>query len=163
MRSKLRLIVLRVKKMSEIKTNIKELLEKEGRFVGTTVGISMRPMILSGRDVIVVDKKTQRLKPLDVALYMRGDKDYVLHRVLKVTDTGYIIRGDNCYYDEVVKEEDVIGVLTEYFKKEKSIKMDDKKYLRYVKRRLFWYKPRRVIVITKIKVKRFLRKILKGK
>ena len=85
------------------------------------MGVSMRPMIISGRDVIVVEKKTQRLKPLDVALYVRKDKDYVLHRVLKVTEKGYIIRGDNCYYDEKVKEEDVIGVLTQYFKKENKI------------------------------------------
>lgn len=149
--------------MAEIKIDIKTLLQTEGRYVGTTSGVSMRPMIISGRDVIVVEKKTQRLKPLDVALYVRKDKDYVLHRVLKVTEKGYIIRGDNCYYDEKVKEEDVIGVLTQYFKKEKPIMMDDKKYLRYVKRRLFWYKPRRIFFITKQKLRKIARRIIKGK
>ena len=149
--------------MAEIRTDIKTLLETEGRFVGTTLGISMRPMIISGRDVVVVEKKTQRLKPLDVALYMRNNKDYVLHRVLEVTDSGYVIRGDNCYYDEIVKEEEVIGVLTQYFKKEMPIMVDNKKYLRYVKRRLFWYKPRRFFVLTKQKLRRFARRIIKGK
>lgn len=149
--------------MTEIKTDIKTLLETEGRYVGTTAGTSMRPMIISGRDVVVIEKKTQKLKPYDVALYMRRDKDYVLHRVLKVTEKGYIIRGDNCYYDEIVKEEDVIGVLTQYFKKEKPIMVDDKKYLRYVKRRLFWYKPRRFFVIIKIKLRKLARRIIKGK
>ena len=149
--------------MAEIRTDIKTLLETEGRFVGTTAGISMRPMIISGRDVVVIEKKTQRLKPLDVALYMRNNKDYVLHRVLEVTESGYLIRGDNCYYDEIVKEEEVIGILTQYFKKEKPIMMDDKKYIRYVKRRLFWYKPRRVFVLTKLNLKKFARRIIKGK
>ncbi len=149
--------------MTEIKTDIKTLLETEGRFVGTTVGISMLPMIRSGRDVVVIERKTERLKPLDVALYTRKDKDYVLHRVLQVTDSGYIIRGDNCYYDETVKEEEVIGVLTQYFKKEKPIMTDDPKYLRYVKRRLFWYKPRRALITLKIKLKRVAKRILKGK
>ena len=149
--------------MIEIKTDIKTLLETSGRFVGTTAGVSMRPMIISGRDVVVIERKTQRLKPLDVALYMRNDKDYVLHRVLEVTDSGYIIRGDNCYYDEIVNEEDVIGVLTQYFKKEKPIMVDNPKYLRYVKRRLFWYKPRRFCVMIKLKLRKIARRIIKGK
>ncbi len=149
--------------MAEIRTDIKTLLETEGRFVGTTAGVSMRPMIISGRDVVVIEKKTQRLKPLDVALYMRKNKDYVLHRVLEVTDSGYVIRGDNCYYNEIVKEEEVIGVLTQYFKKEKPIMVEDKKYLRYVKRRLFWYKPRRFFVLIKLKLIRVAKRIIKGK
>lgn len=149
--------------MTENKIDIKTLLEQDGRYVGTTMGVSMLPMIKSGRDVVVIEKKAQRLKPYDVALYMRNDKEYILHRVLKVVEKGYIIRGDNCYYDEKVKEEDVIGVLTQYFKKEKPIMTDDKKYLRYVKRRLFWYKPRRFFVLTKTKLRRLARRIIKGK
>ena len=144
-------------------TNIRDLIENDGQFVGTTSGVSMRPMIVSGQDVVVIEKKKERLKPLDVALYMRNNKDYVLHRVLKVTDTGYIIRGDNCYSDEVVKEEDVIGVLTQYFKKDKIVMMDDKKYLRYVKRRLFWYRPRKLLIRIKAKIRRIARFIIKGK
>ncbi len=149
--------------MAEIRTDIKTLLETEGRFVGTTAGVSMRPMIISGRDVVVIEKKMHRLKPLDVALYMRNNKDYVLHRVLEVTSSGYVIRGDNCYYDEIVKEEDVIGVLTQYFKKEKPVMVEDKKYLRYVKRRLFWYKPRKFFVLIKLKLKKVAKRIIKGK
>ena len=149
--------------MEENKINIEELLKSSGKYIGTTVGVSMRPMIISGRDVVVIEKKTQRLKPMDVALYIRNGKDYVLHRVLKVTSDGYIIRGDNCYSDEIVKEDEVIGVLTQYFKKEKPIMMDDKKYLRYVKRRLFWYKPRRFFVILKSKLRNTARRIIKGK
>lgn len=149
--------------MSEIKTNIKELLDGGGKYVGMTSGVSMLPMIESGKDVVVIEKKTERLKPLDVALYMRNGKDYVLHRVLKVTDDGYIIRGDNCYSDEIVKEDEVIGVLTQYFKGEKPIMMDDKKYLRYVNRRLKYYKIRRFFVLTFAKIKAFARRIIKGK
>lgn len=149
--------------MAEIKTNIKELLDSGGKYVGMTSGVSMLPMIESGKDVVVIEKKTQRLKPLDVALYMRNGKDYVLHRVLEVTEDGYIIRGDNCYNDEIVKEDEVIGVLTQYFKGEKPIMMDDKKYLRYVNRRLRYYKIRRFFVLTFAKVKAFARRIIKGK
>ena len=139
------------------KLSIKSVLLEHGKYVGPTVGVSMRPMLKTGRDTIVVHRKSGRLKPLDVALYMRGDA-YVLHRVLSVTDTGYVIRGDNCYQDEIVPEEAVIGVLVEFFRKNKHYDCTDKRYLRYVKRRLRRYKPRRFFVQVKNKVKAVLRK-----
>lgn len=130
------------------KHTIEEVLHEKGVYVGPTVGVSMLPMLKNRRDTIVVKAKTERLKPLDVALYRRGEA-YVLHRVLSLTENGYIIRGDNCYTDENVPESTVIGVLTEFFRKNKHYFCDDEKYLKYVKRRLKWYKPRRFFVIVK--------------
>ena len=138
---------------------IEEVLEKEGKYIGPTVGVSMLPMLKTRRDSIVVSKKTGRLKPWDVALYKRGES-YILHRVLKVTDTGYIIRGDNCYSDEIVPEECILGVLTEFFRKDEHYFCDDEKYLRYVKRRLKTYPQRRFFVRMKGKMKRIVKKIL---
>ena len=146
--------------MSEIsKMNIKEVLQTQGQFVGTTSGVSKRPMIISGRDVVVIEKKTARLKPLDVALYMRNDRDYVLHRVLEVTESGYIIRGDNCYADEIVEESTVLGVLREFYQKDKHILCSDEEYLKYVKKRLQTYPARRKRVMRKRKIRAFLSKI----
>lgn len=138
---------------------IEELLQTEGKYVGPTSGVSMLPMLKSGRDSVVIMPKTERLKPWDVALYKRGD-DYVLHRVIRQTDDGYIIRGDNCYSDEKIKEERVIGVLTEYFKAEKRVQLDDPKYLRYVKRRIKNYKLRRFFFLIKSKAKNAVKRIL---
>ena len=149
--------------MSELAVQkIEDVLLSQGQYVGPTAGVSMLPMLKNRRDTIVVAKKTERLKPLDVALYKRGEA-YILHRVLKVTDTGYIIRGDNCYSDENVPEEDVIGVLVEFFRKDKHIVCArDKKYHRYVQRRLKTYKPRRFFVLIKIKCKNLIKKILRA-
>lgn len=134
------------------KMTIEEVLRSEGKYVGPTVGISMLPMLKNRRDTIVVLPKTGRLKPFDVALYRRGDA-YILHRVLQVTEWGYIIRGDNCYSDEKVPEEDVFGVLTEFFRKDKHYFCTDKKYLKYVKKRVNNYsrRKRRVLFLAKIK------------
>ncbi len=129
------------------KRTIEEVLSTTGKYVGPTVGISMLPMLKSRRDTIVVHAKTERLQPLDVALYKRGNA-YVLHRVLRVTDSGYIIRGDNCYYDEIVPESAVIGVLVEFFRKKEHFYCTDEKYLRYVKKRLKRYKSRRFFVLS---------------
>lgn len=141
------------------KLTIEEVLEKEGKYVGPTVGISMLPMLKERRDTIVVRPKTEKLKPLDVALYRRGDA-YVLHRVLYPTETGYIIRGDNCYADEVIPEKDVFGVLTEFFRKDKHYLCTDESYLRYARRRVKNYKFRRFFVRVKVKIKNAIKRVL---
>ncbi len=128
------------------KRTIEEVLQESGRYIGPTVGVSMLPMLKNRRDTIVVAAKTERLQPLDVALYKRSDK-YVLHRVLQVTDEGYIIRGDNCYYDEIVPEDAVIGVLTEFFRKDEHFLCSNERYLRYAKKRVKNYKLRRCFVL----------------
>ena len=133
--------------MSENVKSIEQVLQETGIYVGPTVGVSMLPMLKNRRDTIVVKAKTERLKPLDVALYMRGGR-YILHRVLSVTDDGYIIRGDNCYVDEIVPEETVIGVLTEFFRKKKHYFCTDERYLSYVKKRVNGYKLRKIFVLS---------------
>lgn len=143
------------------KWKIEDVLKEKGVYIGPTVGVSMLPMLKNRRDTIVVKSKTERLKRLDVALYKRGDA-YVLHRVLAATEKGYIIRGDNCYADENVPEEAVIGVLTEFFRKDKHILCTDKKYIRYAERRVKTYKPRRFFVRIKTKIRAFGGKILRA-
>ena len=142
------------------KQKIEDVLLTNGKYVGPTSGVSMLPMLKDRRDTIVVLPKTERLKPLDVALYKRGDL-YVLHRVLSVTPNGYIIRGDNCYSDENVPENAVIGVLSEFFRKDKHYYCTDEKYLKYVKKRLKRYKPRRFFVRLKAKCKGCVKKMLR--
>ena len=137
--------------MSENVKSIEQVLKETGKYIGPTVGTSMLPMLKTRRDTIVVQAKTERLKPLDVALYMRDGK-YILHRVLTVTKDGYIIRGDNCYFDEIVPEETVIGVLTEFFRKKTHYFCTDEKYLAYARKRVKYYKSRRLFVLTWRKV-----------
>ena len=144
------------------KLKIEEVIQREGKYVGPTVGVSMLPMLKQRRDTIVVCAKTEKLKPLDVALYHRGDA-YVLHRVLRQTPTGYIIRGDNCYSDEIIPEEDVFGVLTEFYRKDKHVLCTNEKYLRYAKRRIATYPVRRVFFVIKQKLYGLARKIIKKK
>ena len=85
----------------------------------TTKGRSMEPLFHQGRDIVIISPPNGRLKPMDVALYRRG-KAYVLHRVIEVTEDGYLIRGDNTYALERVPEEAVIGVLTGFKRKGKD-------------------------------------------
>ncbi len=143
------------------KLKIEDVLQEKGVYIGPTVGVSMLPMLKNRRDTIVVKPKTERLKRLDVALYKRGEA-YVLHRVLEAVDGGYIIRGDNCYADENVPEEAVIGVLTEFFRKDKHYYCTDKKYIRYAKRRVGTYKLRRFYLRVKGGIFAFGGKVLRA-
>ena len=139
---------------------IEEILALKGKYVGPTVGSSMEPMLKHRRDTVVVQKKTARLNRLDVALYKRGE-NYVLHRVLEPIEGGYIIRGDNCYADETVPENAVIGVLTEFFRKDKHFLCTDEKYLAYAEKRLKGYKYRRFFFRIKMKGKSAAKKVLR--
>ena len=141
------------------KQTIEEVLLSHGKYVGPTVGVSMLPMLKNRRDTIVVLAKTERLKRLDVALYRRGE-DYVLHRVLQPIEGGYIIRGDNCYSDEKVPENAVIGVLSEFFRKGKHFYCTDKKYLKYAEKRLKTYKVRRFFVLLKARCRNGAKRVL---
>ena len=128
--------------MEEKVYTIEEILNKRGAYVFTAEGESMLPMLVGDVDTLVVQKVTDKLSVYDVALYRRGDK-YVLHRVVELVNDGYIMRGDNCYYDEFVTFQEVLGVLTEFYHNGKNVLCTDKKYLRYARRRVKNYPIRR--------------------
>ena len=67
----------------------------------------------------------------------------------------------SAYSDEHIPEDDVFGVLTEFFRKDKHVLCTDKKYLRYAERRVKTYKFRRFWVLGKIKVFRLGGKVLR--
>lgn len=122
--------------------NVEKILATDGIYISSTKGVSMLPMIKTGRDVVVISPKKERLKRFDVALYRRGEA-YVLHRVIEVLPDSYLIRGDNTYVDEFIPESAVIGVMTEYYRGRKNILATDKKYLDYVEKRVKSYPKRK--------------------
>lgn len=115
-----------------------EVLEENGTLYWKVKGVSMLPMIREGRDIIIVTKRTkERLKKYDVVLFRRKEAtmhiSYVLHRILKINADGtYWIVGDNCCSGDVVKEEDILGVLSALVHNGKTIHMDSFLYRVYV-------------------------------
>ncbi len=132
-------------------TNITELLEKDGVYVSTTSGVSMYPLLRNRRDTIVVVRPSERLKKYDVALFLRGEK-YVLHRVIKVLEDGYLIRGDNCIAPEHVKDSQVIGVLSEICRGGKQLDLNGKGYKAYTRLIIFCHP----LVSLKLRVRSLL-------
>lgn len=121
------------------------IIKKEGFYLCTPSGTSMLPMLVGGVDQAVIVSLSGKAKKGDVLLYEDKDGKNVLHRVIKVKSDGYLLRGDNRYYAELVPFDRVIGILSSFFKEGKQI--DCKKSLRYrmySKRRILTYPMRRL-------------------
>lgn len=117
--------------------SIEEILAEEGTHVSTTVGYSMYPMLRNRRDrVIVTAIGDKRLGRYDLPLYKRPDGKYVLHRILRVKNDHYVIRGDNTYVLERVPFDWVIGYVTEFYRGDRHVSADAKRYRVYA---AFWH------------------------
>lgn len=143
-----------------------EELEKNGAIAFVPRGISMWPTLKNRGQSVVVVKKTGKLARFDVALYIRPGRKYVLHRVMKPTDDGYVICGDSQLVCERVAEEQVIGVMEGFYRKDKYISATDEKYRREIEK---WYshKKRRKLKLKLFyfwnRVKGKLSRIFRGK
>ncbi len=99
-----------------------EELVKKGHLIVSPKGESMWPLIKTGRDTVLIEKTEGRLKKYDIPLYKDKIGRYIVHRVIKVTEDGYVICGDGVYYREYdVKDEDILGVVKGIYRKEKYI------------------------------------------
>jgi hypothetical protein len=116
---------------------IEKQLRENGFYVSTTVGVSMWPMLRNRRDRVILRplEAGERLSRFDLPLYRRSDGKYVLHRIVGVKDDHYLIRGDNTFAKEKVMDSQIIGVVSEFYRKDRHIFANSKKYRAYA---CFW-------------------------
>lgn len=124
-------------------------LEKNGVIAFVPSGNSMWPTLKHKGQSVIVKKKTERLRPMDVALYVRNDGRNILHRVIDVTDNGYVICGDSQFVKERVAEEHVYGVMVGFYRGKRYIEATDPDYVKRSER-LFAHEK-----IRKLRVKVF--------
>lgn len=133
-------------------------MSQKGQYVSLTRGVSMNPMLRHHRDMIIVCPVTKPLKKYDIPLYMRENSDdLVLHRILKVRENDYIIRGDNTYSLEYVPKDYVIGVLKEFYRDGKYINCETNLKYRIYSVLVVFFHP--LIKLWKFKIRPFLSKI----
>lgn len=118
-------------------TSFEEELARGERLIYTNVGVSMRPLLREGRDVMVIEKLSAEPKKYDAVLFRRpgvnGRGRYVLHRILKKNRNGsFWIVGDNCIGGENVMPADILGVMTAVRRGKKTVHTDDLGYRLYV-------------------------------
>ena len=141
--------------------SFEELLDKDGYLIYTNVGTSMMPLLRQRRDLIEIRKKEpRRCKKYDVVLYKRNGK-YILHRILRVLPSGYLIAGDNNYFVERdITDADILGVMKRVIRDGKDITMDDPLYRLYVHLWCDCYPLRMFLLRGKAFISRHLRKKL---
>ncbi|MBQ0079339.1 MAG: S26 family signal peptidase [Eubacterium sp.] len=118
------------------KMSFEDYLQEHGSLTYKNVGVSMEPMIKQGRDIFTLHAKGDApCEKYDVILYKRGE-DYVLHRVVGRRGDDYIVLGDNCVAKEIVSDQQVLGVLSEFVRKGRTVTVDNSLYRLYSK---VWY------------------------
>lgn len=107
----------------------------------TPHGISMTPMILGGRDQVILSPKPEKWKKYDLPFYQRDNGQYVLHRIVKVDKTLTCI-GDNQFeYEEGLRPDQMIAIATGFVRKGKKYRTDQFSYRIYCR---LWHWSRRI-------------------
>lgn len=143
---------------------VEEALKTQDTVAFLTRGASMRPLLRTHKDIVVISKAKHPLSIGDVPLYKKeGVEKLILHRIIGIAPDGtYIIRGDNTYHKEYIPKTDVIGVMTALYRGGKYVDCSSSKaYKIYVKINRLLY-PVRWLWKTKIRtfLSRAKRKIL---
>ena len=112
---------------------LEESLKQNGIYVTSTKGDSMQPMLVEGRDKVVIVPPVFPLKKHDIPVY-RKQGHYTMHRIVKVTKKGYIICADNRgVLETTIRESDIVGMLEGFYQGDKYIGREDEAYLEYAK------------------------------
>ncbi len=116
------------------KSTYEQELAEKGVLIYTTTGMSMRPFLRSGQDLMVIAaKKQERCRVRDVVLYRRDSGKYVLHRIMAVREKDYVLCGDNCWQLEPgIREDQILGVLTAVIRQDKRTEVSEPAYRRKV-------------------------------
>lgn len=138
-----------------------EELNKSGKYFSVPRGISMWPMILNKEGIVEIHRLTRPARRYDLVLYIRGEEQGIIHRVLRARETDYVIAGDNCWRKEYVPKEKVVGIAVRFYRKGKWYEVTDRRYLAYVHLWTDLFFIRRSLLWLRDMAKRALRKIKK--
>ena len=97
-----------------------------------THGDSMEPLLFNQSTRVVIRKVDRTLKKGDLPVYRRPTGQFVMHRIIRVTESDYYTRGDNRFGLEQVPKEWVLGVVTEIYRKNRHFLVTSPGYRLYV-------------------------------
>ncbi|MBQ3118394.1 MAG: hypothetical protein IJC10_01350 [Clostridia bacterium] len=122
-----------------LESDIEKNLRENKVYITKTQGDSMAPMLKTGDRVVIVPV-TGSLKLYDVPVYRRGDH-FTMHRIMKITSSGYVICGDNrTYIERDIKDSDIVGVLSGFYKDGKYVDAKSSEFINHGKKakKSFW-------------------------
>ncbi len=111
---------------------IDEAFQKDTTFRIPITGTSMNPLLVEGRDYVLIKKPHFPLEVGDIPLYRRDSGTFVLHRVVAKKDDGYIMCGDNQFLlEKNITDKHIIGVVCSICRDGKLFDVDDAEYVKY--------------------------------
>lgn len=135
-----------------LESDLEKQLRQNKAYSTKTLGDSMYPMLQTGDRVLVVPV-TRPLQKYDIPVYRR-DGHFTMHRIVKVTKSGYIICGDNrTHLEKDITDEKIVGVLGGFYHGNAFISADSDVCRRYGKKAVKSYFYRKI----KGKLKRLFR------
>ena len=154
--------------MNKELTRLKDELSAGRSVISFTSGVSMEPLLHDKRKKnathVLIVPVTGICQVGDMPLALLPDGRYILHRIIRIDKKQdkviYVTRGDNCVGCEYVPQQAVYGVVREiYYKNDKTVKVTDKKYQRYVKVWMQLYPIRKFFMRCRGLIGRVYRKV----
>ncbi len=109
--------------LKEIYPTIKEKIDNGGTVRLPITGISMRPLLIWGRDTVDI-VKCENAKKGDIIFYLRDNGMFVLHRIVGQDENGYILCGDNQWYlEHNIQDRHIIAVVKSITRKGKTFEV----------------------------------------
>lgn len=121
---------------------LEQQLIENGFVVHSVHGNSMRPMLEEARDLVKIVPAVHPLPVGALPLIKRPNGKYVLHRIIDVRRSNYVVCGDNRSFSEVVPPSWVIGVVEGFYKNGVYIPCSDPQYVAYVEKVVRRRRPR---------------------
>lgn len=134
-------------------------LEKHGFYLSAPKGVSMNPMLYQNDSVAEIHAIKSTPQKYDVVMYIRSDGVGVIHRILYHQGDYFIINGDNCWQKEYVKEEQIYGIVTRFYRRGKWHSCDERMYRFYSHLMVDLFCIRRMVLWVRDYCTRILRKI----
>ena len=146
--------------MAKNRTAFEDYIAKNSSLTYTNVGVSMLPLLRQGKDLFTIRaKSSKRCKPGDVVLYRRPPDKYVLHRVVEVHPTDYVILGDNCISKEYgITDKDIVGIMTGFVRSGREHSIEEIGYRLYSFIWMHTMVSRIFLKKTAVRLKRLLKK-----
>jgi ABC-type bacteriocin/lantibiotic exporter with double-glycine peptidase domain len=101
---------------------MEDTLGAGGTVTFTITGTSMRPLLISGRDQAILERRTDQYRRGDIAFYKRTDGTFVLHRIVKFKGGEYTMCGDaQVALETDILPSQIIARATGFIRKGKSV------------------------------------------
>ncbi len=119
-------------KLSEYDETIRIVLESGGEFRMYPRGTSMLPLLVQGRDSVVLVRPERSPEKGDIAFYLREGGAYVLHRIVGREGDLYTMCGDNqLQREQGIRREQIIAVVDRVYRGQRCIRRDHVPYRIY--------------------------------